>query len=729
VADSLGAQTIPRRLKRWLVGRPRDLSDSHLFHRLSLIPFLAWVGLGADGLSSSAYGPEEAFKALGSHTYLAVGLAALMAGTVLLISAAYRRIIEEFPSGGGGYVVATSLLGPSAGVISGAALLVDYVLTITISIAAAGDALYSFLPAAWLGTKPVLEFGFILLLTTLNIRGVRESVMALLPVFLLFVVTHLVLIGWGILGHLPELPTTAGAVRDGFSRGTATLGIGGLLLLFVRAYSLGGGTYTGIEAVSNGLPIMREPKVETGKRTMLYMGTSLAFTASGLLLCYLLWRIAPVAGKTMNAVLVERLVDGLPLGPTLVVLTLFSEALLLVVAAQAGFIDGPRVLANMAVDSWVPHRFAALSERLTTQNGILLMGIAALAALWYTEGDVGHLVVMYSINVFLTFSLSMVAMTRFWHRHRGRRQWKRRLLLFTAGGVLCATILLTTLYEKFAQGGWITVAITALVIGLCFLIRRHYRSVQAQLDALYRELGDLPIKSGEAGKRGSGEGLQRDSGEAGKQGRREGIPRESEDVGSSSDVGTEASQTSLPPRFPASPLPRGPRLPDPKLPTAAVLVGAYGGVGIHTVLNIFRIFPGHFKGIVFLSVGVVDSGQFKGEHAVEELRARTEEMLGQYVALATSLGVASTSRMAIGTEAVAEAEQLCLATAREFPHVVFFAGKMIFQREKWYHRFLHNETALAVEKRLRWAGKTMMTLPVRVQDPGNVGSPVQASVR
>jgi amino acid transporter len=709
VADSLAAQTVSRRLKRWLVGRPRDLSDTRLFHRLSLIPFLAWVGLGADGLSSSAYGPEEAFKALRGHTYLAVGLAALMAGTVLLISAAYRRIIEEFPTGGGGYVVATSLLGPSAGVISGAALLVDYVLTITISIAAAGDALYSFLPAAWLGTKPVLEFGFILLLTTLNIRGVRESVMTLLPVFLLFVVTHLVLIGWGIVGHLPQLPATAVALREGFSRGTATLGAGGLLLLFVRAYSLGGGTYTGIEAVSNGLPIMREPKVETGKRTMLYMGTSLAFTASGLLLCYLLWKITPVAGKTMNAVLIERLVDGVPLGPTLVVLTLFSEAMLLVVAAQAGFIDGPRVLSNMAVDSWVPHRFAALSERLTTQNGILLMGIAALAALWYTGGNVGHLVVMYSINVFLTFSLSMLAMTRFWHQHRRRRkQWKSRLLLFTAGGVLCVTILLTTLYEKFAEGGWITVAITALVIGLCFLIRRHYRTVEAQLDALYRELGDLPIKSG-AGKRGRGA--------AG--------PRGSEDF-EKVEAGSEASPALFPPRCPAAPLPR---LPDPKRPTAAVLVGAYGGVGIHTVLNIFRVFPGHFQGIVFLSVGVVDSGQFKGEHAVEDLRARTEEMLDKYVALGTSLGVAATSRMAIGTEAVAEAEQLCLATAREFPHAVFFAGKMIFQREKWYHRFLHNETALAVEKRLRWAGKTMMTLPVRVQEPGNTGSRVQAGVR
>jgi amino acid transporter len=656
------SETLTRRLKRRLVGKPRDLQDSRLFHRLSLIPFLAWVGLGADGLSSSAYGPEEAFKALETHTYLAVGLAVLMGTTVLLISAAYRRIIEEFPSGGGGYVVASSLLGPSTGVVSGSALLVDYVLTITISIAAAGDALFSFLPPAWHGSKLVVEFGFILLLTTLNIRGVRESVIALLPVFLLFLLTHVVVIGGGILGHLPEVPTTARAVHDGFTKGAATLGVSGLFLLFIRAYSLGGGTYTGIEAVSNGLPIMREPKVETGKRTMLYMGTSLAFTASGLLLCYLLWQIAPVPGKTMNAVLAERLARGLPFGGTFVVLTLFSEAMLLVVAAQAGFIDGPRVLANMAVDSWVPHRFASLSERLTTQNGILLMGAAGLAALLYTRGSVGRLVVMYSINVFLTFSLSMLAMLRFWYqRRRTRREWRSRLALFAAGFVLCATILLTTVYEKFAQGGWITIVITALLIGLCFITRRHYRTVAAQLDQLYQELGDLPHTMAAGPKTTAGE-------------------------------------------------------LDSRKPTAAVLVGSYGGVGIHTLLNVFRAFPGHFKNLVFISVGVVDSGEFKGEHAMEDLRQRTEEMLTNYVSLGTGLGMPATARMAIGTEAVAEAETLCLAVAREFPHVVFFAGKMIFQREKWYHRLLHNETPLAVEKRLRWVGKTMVTLPIRVRD-------------
>lgn len=649
------------RLRRALVGPPRDLHDRRLFHRLALVPFLAWVGLGADGLSSSSYGPDEAFRALGAHTYLALALAALMAGTVLLISAAYRRIIEEFPSGGGGYVVATKLLGERAGVVSGSALLVDYVLTITTSLAAAGDALFSFLPPAWAGARMPAEIVLLLLLTGMNIRGVRESVLALLPVFLLFLVTHALVIGGGILAHLPELGHTLGSVRQGYHEGLSTLGLMGLALIFLRAYSLGGGTYTGIEAVSNGLPIMREPRVQTGKRTMVYMAVSLAITASGLLLCYLLWQVAPVEGRTMNAVLVARMTGDLPGGHVFLVLTLLSEATLLVVAAQAGFLDGPRVLANMAVDSWVPHRFAALSERLTTQNGIVLMGAAALAALLYTGGQVSHLIVMYSINVFLTFSLSMFAMLRFWLRHRAERpEWRGRLVLFGAGFVLCATILVITVFEKFAQGGWVTVVVTAVVIAVCFLVRRHYRAARATVDALYRELGELP----------------------------------------------EAGAAEAP-----VPLPL-----DPSRPTAAILVNGFGGVGIHTVLNVFRSFPGHFGNVIFLSVGVIDSGEFKGGDAIADLTARTAEMLERYQALATRLGIPATTRMALGTEVVTEAERLCLEVAREFPRVTFFAGKLIFARETLWHRLLHNETPLAIQERLQWAGRTMVTVPIRVGD-------------
>jgi amino acid transporter len=186
-------------VRRWLVGRPRSVEDPGVFHHLSLVAFLAWVGLGADGLSSSSYGPEESFKALGSHVALAPFLALATAVTVVIIAAAYSRIIEHFPFGGGGYVVATRLLGPAAGVVSGSALMVDYVLTITTSVASGADAIFSFVPAAMHGWKLPVEFLAIAVLVVLNLRGVRESVTLLAPIFLVFLATHVVLIGGALL--------------------------------------------------------------------------------------------------------------------------------------------------------------------------------------------------------------------------------------------------------------------------------------------------------------------------------------------------------------------------------------------------------------------------------------------------------------------------------------------------------------------------------------------------
>ncbi len=189
-----------------------------------------------------------------------------------------------------------------------------------------------------------------------------------------------------------------------------------MLALFLRAYSLGGGTYTGIEAVSNGMQIMREPRVQTGKHTMLYMSVSLAFTASGLFLCYLLLKVTPGSGKTLNAILANALYGDWSFGYALALVTILSEGALLFVAAQAGFIDGPRIMANMAIDSWLPHRFASLSERLTMHNGVLLMGGASILLLFYTQGSISSLVIMYPINVFLTFSISQIGMSTYFHQ-------------------------------------------------------------------------------------------------------------------------------------------------------------------------------------------------------------------------------------------------------------------------------------------------------------------------
>ena len=207
-----------------------------------------------------------------------------------------------------------------------------------------------------------------------------------------------------------------------------------MLMLFLRAYSLGGGTYTGIEAVSNGMQIMREPRVKTGKRTMVYMAGSLAFTAGVLFLCYALLDVKPVEGKTLNAVIADNLFADWGMGKMIAFITIFSEGALLLVAAQTGFVDGPRVMANMAVDSWFPHRFAALSERLTMRNGIVLMGVSAIALLIYTSGSVSALVIMYSINVFVTFSFSQLGMSRFYIRRRKEdAKWMQHLSVHLVG--------------------------------------------------------------------------------------------------------------------------------------------------------------------------------------------------------------------------------------------------------------------------------------------------------
>src|ERR1700722_18278720 len=410
-----------RLVKDVVIGRARNLSDQRIFHNMSLVALLAWVGLGADGLSSSCYGPEAAFVALKGHTHLSLFVALASVLTIVVICASYSQIIELFPTGGGGYLVASKLLSPTLGVISGCALIGDYILTIAISIASGADATFSLLPVEWQVWKLKFSIGVVIFLTVLNLRGVKESVILWLPVFFLFVATYTFAIVWAIIAHYHDLPAIAHGVASDVRSDSAAVGMFGMFALMLRAYSLGAGTYTGIEAVSNGLNALREPRVQTGKRTMVYMGASLAFVVGGLLLAYLLYDVQHVEGKTLNAVLFEDITSAWPrwLSKGFVIAAMASSGALLFIAAQTGFFGGPRVLANMAVDRWMPTRFATLSDRLVTQNGVILMGLAALgvvlATKFFATGSlVNTLVVLYSINVFITFSLSQLGMVRHW---------------------------------------------------------------------------------------------------------------------------------------------------------------------------------------------------------------------------------------------------------------------------------------------------------------------------
>ena len=652
--------------RRLVIGKSRDPLDPRVFQHLSLAAFLAWVGLGADGLSSSCYGPEEAFITLGAHTHLAVFLAIAMTVTIVVISASYAQIISLFPSGGGGYLVATSLLGRGAGVVSGSALVVDYAMTIAMQVAASVAALCSLAPKA-VPQREQLVFALILVtfLIVLNLRGVKESVLVLVPIFLLFLVTHVLLVAFGIGSHAGAMPAVVAATARETRETWTALGAFGTLALLLRAFSMGGGTYTGIEAISNGLQILKEPRVQTGRRTMLYMAVSLSLTAGGLILCYLLAGVHRVPGRTLNAVLTERLATE-ALGPGsmaggFLLLTLVAEGALLFVGAQAGFLDGPRVLSNMAIDSWVPHRFSLLSDRLVTQNGILVMGGAAIGILLYTGGSIDVIVVMYSINVFLTFSLSQLGMCVHWWKVRGEDPtWKRHLAINGLGLSLTATLLVATVMMKFRAGGWVTVLITGSVVGLCVLVRRHYSSLRLLLKRTDDVLTTLR-------------------------------PPKPRDTGS----------------FPKIELPkRG-------TPTAVFLVSGFNGLGMHAFLNVQRYFPGYFKHCIFLSVGVVDSASFKGVHELENLRKETERDLVRYVEFARGNGLAAEHHISVGTDLLDELVDLCRQVRDDWDRPIFFMSKLVFPQENALNRLLHNQTPFALQRRLQMEGMHSVIMPIQ----------------
>jgi amino acid transporter len=648
---------------RLIVGKPLDPLDPGTRHAIAVTPLLAWVGLGADGLSSSCYGPEEAFLALGQHTALALFLAVATAATVFIIALGYNQVIELFPTGGGGYRVATALLGPRPGLVSGAALLVDYVLTVATSLASGVDAFFSLLPVGAQTFKLTTELVLIVLMTGLNFRGMRESILVLLPIFIGFVVLHLGLIVYGVAAHGSNLVSVVpGAVSEahGLSHALGPLVVAALLM---RAFSLGGGTYTGLEAVSNNVNMLAEPRVPNGKITMFYMATSLAFTAGGIILLYMLWQARPAEGQTLNAVVFGSVIDHLGLGSSfarhaLLAAVLAFEAGLLLVGAQTGFLDGPAVLSNMASDSWVPRHFRDLSTRLVRQNGIIVMGVASLAILFWTHGNVDVLVVLYSINVFLTFSLSLLGLCVYWWKHRGDgSNWLRHFAFSALGLSVTSAVLVITLIEKFTAGGWLTVLVTSAVVVLCVLIKRHYSDTRAQIakeDALFS--GAAPEVDG----------------------------------------GSAAAK------------------PDPSLPTAILLVGKHRGASMHALLWVNRLFPGHFKNVIFLAVGEVDARSYEGAEHLQKLRQTITSSLEYYVAHCRHHGIAADYRIGFGTHPIGEFMKLAETTMDEFPNSVCFASKLIFKRVNFLTAWLHNQTPVEIQTRLHLQGRQMVLLPMNV---------------
>jgi len=506
-----------------------------------------------------------------------------------------------------------------------------------------------------------MRFPWILAMITLNFRGMKDSIAVLAPIFLGFVVTHFVLIVYGVAAqgeHLSSLlPDTISDTRE------LAHGMGWLFVaaLFMRAFSLGGGTYTGLEAVSNNVGMLAEPRVKNGIWTMLLMAASLAFTAGGILFLYMLWQAQPVEGQTLNAVVFRSIIGNLGWGSqwtqeAALAVVLALEAGLLMVGAQTGFLDGPTVLSNMAGDYWMPRHFRDLSSRLVRQNGIIVMGLASLGILVWTGGAVDLLVVLYSINVFLTFSLSLLGMCVYWWSHRSSEsRWKGRLLLSGLGLMVTASVLVITTFEKFSDGGWLTVVVTGTVIVLCLLTKRHYDETTKHLresDALY------------------------------------------------------AGKLNAPPS-PPPPI-------DPAQPTAVLLVGKHRGASMHTLLWVLRLFPSHFKNLVFLAVGEVDAQSFEGQEHLQRLRRQVEETLEYCTCYCHRHGIAATYSIAFGTDPVEEFTKLTDRIMSEYPNSVCFASKLIFVHTSVLTRWLHNQTPLILQRRLHLADRQMVLVPMKI---------------
>jgi amino acid transporter len=649
-------------VKRFIFGNPLDPFKQETRKHIALITFFAWIGLGADGISSSAYGPEEAFVALGTHTHLAIFLAIATAVTVFLIAFAYLQVIELFPNGGGGYKVASTLLGPKAGLVSGSALIIDYVLTIAISVASAIDSFFSVVNENLHPYKILFEIFLVLVLTYMNLRGVKESIKFLMPIFLGFIVTHLGIISYGIIMHADGLGSLIPNAVSDAQETASSLGWFAVLAIFFKAFSMGGGTYTGLEAVSNSVQTLAEPKVRTGKHTMLWVATSLAIMAAGIIMLYLLWDVKRVTGETMNATAIGKITAdwsafGFNMSSTIVTGMMLLTAGLLFVAANTGFIAGPAVLASMAVDRWVPHLFSSLSSRLVTKNGVILMGIAAILALIITGGKVDMLVVLYSINVFLTFSLSLLGLCRYrWKRRRHPAHLLKLIVPFIAL-IVCISILCTTLIEKFFYGGWKTVIITGFLIFVGLKIKKHYEKVQAEIEKTESELDD-----------------------------------------------TFACETG--------------RCEDIKLlydePTAVFFVSETSASGMHTFSWVRQVFPSMFKNYIFVSVGEIDTEEFADTEKWNKLRRDTKEMLKKYVNFCNKKGLPATYYHAFGTDVVQKLTDLADKILEDFPNTVFFASKVISDNENFLTQMLHNQTAYILQRRLHNKGKTMIISPMKL---------------
>jgi amino acid transporter len=506
-------------LKRILVGQPLRTSQA-VHERLS--KRVALAVFASDALSSVAYATEEillvlAVAAAYAHDsgpfFYVLPISLVIAILLWLVTSSYRQTIYAYPSGGGAYIVAKENLGTTAGLTAAAALLVDYVLTVSVSVAAGVEAVTSAAQGtdfAWLaGHRAALCVGMIALVALANLRGIRESGHIFAVPTYLFLFSFLGMIAWG-LGHYalnPGAVASPAAADPKHAEGYALQPLS--LLLLLGAFANGCTALTGVEAISNGVPAFRQPESRNAATTLLWMALLLTVMFLGTSGLAYLYRVEPRQEETVISQFARTIFADPPMRWAYY-LVQTATAAILVLAANTSFADFPRLAGLMARDGFLPQQFRNVGDRLVFSSGILPLAFFAALLAWVFRGDTSRLIPLYAVGVFLSFTLSQAGMVRHWWREAKCRRpalitdpvvarspdrattsatsgWRRSIVINGLGAMATALVLAVFLLTKFIHGAWIVVVVVPVLVLMFRTIHHYYVNINKQL-----QLGDVP---------------------------------------------------------------------------------------------------------------------------------------------------------------------------------------------------------------------------------------------
>jgi amino acid transporter len=458
-------------LKRFLVGEPKATAQAP-HERLSNPVALAVFS--SDALSSVAYATEEILLVLVLAGATALtwssGIAVAIGLLLLIVTVSYRQTIQAYPAGGGAYLVSKDNLGVPAGLVAGGALLIDYVLTVSVSVAAGVAAITSAWPALY-GQRVLLGIVAVAAIAIANLRGLRESGRLFAVPTYLFIVSFLGLIVLGLArllwGETPVVPLPSSPV-------VPVAAVTPFLIL--RAFASGCTALTGVEAISDGVPAFRKPEADNAKRTIAWMAGILLILFLGITFLAREYEVLPREGETVVSQLARMIVGTSPFYYVIQAAT----ALILLLAANTSFADFPRLSYFLARDRFLPRQLVNRGDRLVFSNGVIVLALLASLFLVLFRGETHALIPLYAVGVFISFTLSQAGMVR---RHLRLREtgWQRGILINGAGAVTTAVVLTVVGGTKFVDGAFLVVVMIPILVGMFYAIHRHYRQVAEQL--------------------------------------------------------------------------------------------------------------------------------------------------------------------------------------------------------------------------------------------------------